>query len=71
MIFSLQRQDLYIITDLCLHVDFTFTLAGIQNVKIYERTVNLLGADLEVRTFASLSMNYELEWFCLYFQFVG
>jgi hypothetical protein len=64
-------QDLYVITDLCLHVDFTATLTEIQGVKLYERTVNLLGADLEVRTFASLSMICDFEWFCLYFQFVG
>lgn len=38
---------------------------------MYEQTVGLLGADLEVRTFASLSMNCDFEWFCLYFQFVG
>ena len=59
------------ITDLCLRVDFTVTLTGIQVVKAYERTVSLLGADLEVRTFASLSMNCEFEWFCSCFQFVG
>jgi len=69
MIYIPQKQGLYVITDLCLHVDFTLT--GIQDVKMYEQTVGLLGADLEVRTFASLSMNCDFEWFCLYFQFVG
>jgi hypothetical protein len=42
------------IIDLCLRMDFTVTLTGIQDVKICERTVSLLGADLEVRTFANL-----------------
>jgi hypothetical protein len=52
-------------------MNFTVTMTGIQDVKIYERTANLLGADLEVRKSAKLWMNCEFEWFCLYFQFVG
>jgi hypothetical protein len=56
-----------------LSLQFVSFLVGLRTYQhpVYERTVSLLVAGLEVRTFARLSMNCEFEWFCLYFQFVG